>query len=132
MSDSMSVNQLLGQIRSIREQTSMAPPKFNESGLDVKGLDGRLDVKGLGVGGLGVNGVERAGFSQLLSQSIDAVNQTQKNAGALAAAYERGADDVSLTEVMVNLQKADVSFKALVEVRNKFVDAYQEVMRMSV
>ena len=50
----------------------------------------------------------------------------------MATAWERGDSEISLTQVMVSLQKADVSFKAMMEVRNKMVDAYQEVMRMSV
>ena len=51
--------------------------------------------------------------------------------GVATTAFERGDLNVSITEVMVNMQKAQVSFKAAVEVRNKLVDAYQEVMRMS-
>lgn len=109
MSDNMSVNQLLGQIRSIREQTSV-------------GNIGRVDAP---------NNTEKVDFGAMLNQSISSVNATQKQAAALSAAFSRGDSDVSLTEVMVNAQKSEVSFKALMEVRNKFVDAYQEVMRMS-
>ena len=71
-------------------------------------------------------------FGGMLKASVQAVNQTQQQAGAMATAWERGDSEVSLTQVMVSLQKADVSFKAMMEVRNKMVDAYQEVMRMSV
>ena len=114
MSD-MKVDQILSQIRSLRDQTAIARPEG--------------DVNSLGAFHVGAS--PKVDFSSMLKQSIDAVNATQKNAGALAAAFERGDDNVSLTQVMVNLQKSDVSFKAMVEVRNKFVDAYQEVMRMS-
>jgi flagellar hook-basal body complex protein FliE len=63
---------------------------------------------------------------------VDAVNATQQRAQQATSAWERGDSEASLTQVMVSLQKADVSFKAMMEVRNKMVDAYQEVMRMSI
>lgn len=129
MSDSMSVNQLLGQIRSIRQQTAMPSPPPMAQGLGeldrVNPKPGELRTHPMGA-------PQTPGFSQLLSQSIDAVNEMQQHAGALSAAFSSGDKNVSLTEVMVAAQKSEVSFKALVEVRNKFVDAYQEVMRMSV
>lgn len=71
-----------------------------------------------------------ANFSQLLSQSIEGVNASQQHAGQLAEAFETGAADVSLPEVMVALQKANLSFQAMTTVRNKLVAAYQEVMGM--
>ncbi|CAA0099814.1 flagellar hook-basal body complex protein FliE [Zhongshania aliphaticivorans] len=114
MSD-MKVDQILTQIRSLRDQTAIARPEG--------------DVNSLGA--INVGATPKVDFGSMLKQSIDAVNETQKNAGAMSAAFERGDDNVSLTQVMVNLQKSEVSFKAMVEVRNKFVDAYQEVMRMS-
>lgn len=71
-------------------------------------------------------------FSAMLKQSIDAVNQTQKTSNELAAAFETGQADVSLAEVMIASQKASVSFQAMLQVRNKLVDAYKDVMSMSV
>ena len=73
---------------------------------------------------------EGANFSQLLRQSIDGVNETQQTASALAESFETGASDVSLPEVMISLQKANLSFQAMTTVRNKLVAAYQEVMGM--
>ena len=81
--------------------------------------------------GQGVDEVKKASFGGMFQQSVDAVNQMQKTGAAKASAFEAG-ENISLTEVMVSLQKADVSFKAMVEVRNKMIDAYQEIMRMSV
>ena len=69
-------------------------------------------------------------FSVLLKQSIDSVNETQQAAGKIAEAFETGAADVSLAEVMVASQKASVSFQAMLQVRNKLVEAYQDVMNM--
>jgi len=73
-----------------------------------------------------------AGFENMLKQSVESVNALQTQGDDLKSAYERGDGQVSLTQVMVSLQKADVSFRSVVEVRNKMIDAYHEVMRMSV
>lgn len=81
----------------------------------------------------GQEGPESAGntdFSALLQQSIAAVNDSQQSAGKMTEAFETGAANVSLTDVMVATQKANVSFQAMLQVRNKLVDAYQEVMNM--
>lgn len=71
-------------------------------------------------------------FAQLLKQSIDAVNETQQRASALAESFERGAPGVDLAQVMIESQKASVSFRALTEVRNRLVSAYQDIMNMSI
>lgn len=70
-------------------------------------------------------------FAAMLKQSIDSVNQTQQQATGLAQAFESGRPDVSLAEVMIASQKATVSFQAMLQVRNKLVDAYKDVMSMS-
>ena len=75
---------------------------------------------------------ERVDFSSLLTQSLDSVNEAQQSAGAQAAAYEAGEPGADLTQVMISLQKASLSFQAMTEVRNKLVNAYQEVMNMPV
>ena len=73
-----------------------------------------------------------ADFPALLKGAIDQVNETQQKAGALAVAMEKGEAGVDLTDVMVNLQKANISFQAMVQVRNKLVAAYQDIMNMPV
>ena len=71
-------------------------------------------------------------FADLLKQSIDKVNEVQQNGNQLAEAFQKGDPNVQMSEVMVSLQKANVSFQAMVEVRNKLVSAYQEIMNMQV
>jgi flagellar hook-basal body complex protein FliE len=73
---------------------------------------------------------DTSGFASLLKRSIDAVNTNQQAAGKLSQAFEIGETDISLAEVMIASQKAEVSFQAMVQVRNKLVDAYKEVMNM--
>jgi flagellar hook-basal body complex protein FliE len=69
-------------------------------------------------------------FAAMLKQSIESVNDTQQTAGKMAAAFETGDASVSLAEVMIASQKASVSFQAMLQVRNKLVEAYQDVMNM--
>jgi flagellar hook-basal body complex protein FliE len=71
-------------------------------------------------------------FADLLKQSVDKVNDMQQQAGQLATAFEKGDPNVDLAEVMVALQKAGVSFQAMVQVRNRLVSAYQDIMNMQV
>ncbi|MGX2040391.1 flagellar hook-basal body complex protein FliE [Methylocaldum sp. MU1018] len=69
-------------------------------------------------------------FGTLLKDSIDKVNETQQQANKLAEAFESGETDASLSEVMISLQKANLSFQAMVQVRNKLVEVYKDVMNM--
>lgn len=71
-------------------------------------------------------------FSELLKQSVDKVNETQLNAQQLAEAFQKGDPNVQMAEVMVALQKSSLSFQAMLQVRNKLVSAYQEIMNMQV
>jgi len=71
-------------------------------------------------------------FADLLKQSIDKVNEVQQDGNKLAEALQKGDPNVQMSEVMVSLQKANISFQAMVEVRNKLVSAYQEIMNMQV
>jgi flagellar hook-basal body complex protein FliE len=71
-------------------------------------------------------------FANLMKGSVDNVAVMQNHATALADAYEAGDKSVDLTNVMLEVQKASLAFRAMTEVRNKLVDAYQQVMNMSV
>jgi flagellar hook-basal body complex protein FliE len=71
-------------------------------------------------------------FANLMKNSVDHVASMQNQATALADAYEGGDKSVDLTKVMLEVQKASLAFRAMTEVRNKLVDAYTQVMNMSV
>jgi flagellar hook-basal body complex protein FliE len=71
-------------------------------------------------------------FGDVLRESIDAVNEQQSVASGLATKFESGDNDVSVAEVMISMQKASLSFQAMTEVRNRLVDAYQQVMNMPI
>jgi flagellar hook-basal body complex protein FliE len=69
-------------------------------------------------------------FATLLQRGIDEVNRSEQRADALENAFSRGAPGVSLSQVMVQMDKASVSFQALNAVRNRLVSAYQDIMNM--
>jgi flagellar hook-basal body complex protein FliE len=71
-------------------------------------------------------------FSKLMKTAVDQVNETQKVSGQLKTAFEMGDPNVSLADAMIASQKASVAFEATVQVRNKLIKAYEEVMRMSI
>lgn len=68
-------------------------------------------------------------FSEMLSQAVDKVNETQQASTAMANAFEVGQSGVDLTDVMIASQKASVSFQAMTQVRNKLVQAYPGLPR---
>jgi flagellar hook-basal body complex protein FliE len=77
-------------------------------------------------------GTQPLNFGALLSESMQQVNELQQGAAELATAFERGQPGVDITRVMVEAQKASLSFRAMAEVRNRLVNAYQEVMNMPI
>jgi len=71
-------------------------------------------------------------FGNMLKTTIDSVNDAQQHASDLKVGFVNGTTDKSLAEVMIASQKADLSFRAATEVRNKLVSAYQDIMNMPV
>ena len=71
-------------------------------------------------------------FSSMLLKSINSVNEVQKEAGRLGDAFVMGDPEVSLAEVMIAKQKSGIAFEATLQVRNKLLGAYKEIMAMQV
>ncbi|MCZ6525128.1 MAG: flagellar hook-basal body complex protein FliE [Gammaproteobacteria bacterium] len=71
-------------------------------------------------------------FSTLLKSSIDKVNDVQMQAGDMAKRFDAGDETIALSDVMINLQRASVSFQAMTQVRNRLVSVYQDIMNMSI
>ncbi|MGD9591704.1 MAG: flagellar hook-basal body complex protein FliE [Candidatus Berkiella sp.] len=71
-------------------------------------------------------------FGNLLKQTIDKVNDYQTQATDLSNRFEAGDESVNLTQVMIAMQKSTVSLQAMTQVRNKLVNAYQEIMNMPI
>ncbi len=70
-------------------------------------------------------------FADILKKSISEVNRMQIEAKEALEALATGKEK-DIQKVMITLQKADVSLRMLMEVRNKAIEAYQEIMRMQV
>lgn len=71
-------------------------------------------------------------FGEKLKSALDQVNNTQQTADKLTMEFVSGETDKNLHEVMISLQKANISFQSMIQVRNKLVTAYQEIMNMQV
>ncbi|NUN49074.1 MAG: flagellar hook-basal body complex protein FliE [Candidatus Brocadiae bacterium] len=70
-------------------------------------------------------------FKDLLTESIDKVNALQKEADSAQAALAAGKTD-NVAEVFTAVRKAELAFEALMQIRNKLVDAYEEIQRMRI
>lgn len=85
-----------------------------------------------GKGSLVATSVGKGGFAGELHSSIQRINQLQQNARSRVRAFESGDPDVSLPDVMVDVQKAGLAFQMGVQVRNRVVSAYRDIMNMQV
>ena len=70
-------------------------------------------------------------FAGMVQQTLQDVNAKQLNAQAMASAYERG-EPVPLTDVVLAMQKSSLSFEATLQVRNKVLKAYEDILNMPV
>ena len=104
----INVQQLLAQMRVLEAQAKIAPSAASE--MQNPSVD----------------------FSQLLKNSVEAVNETSQASKKLADAFEKGDSSISLAQVMISMEKASVSFQAMTQVRNRLLSAYQDIMNMPV
>ncbi len=73
-----------------------------------------------------------ADFANMLTQAINNVNSLQKTSGDLQTRFDSGDQSVSLSEVMIARNKSSVAFEATIQIRNKLVESYKELMNMPV
>lgn len=107
--DTKGIEQMLSQMRATANVASGKPADSAAAG--------------------GASGVD---FAQVLKSSIEQVNQTQQQAQKMTEEFASGDPNANLHEVMISLQKANVSFQEMVQVRNKLVSAYQDIMNIQV
>src|SRR5690606_4343496 len=74
----------------------------------------------------------KGGFAAELAQSRSRVSEMQNTATAQAQSFQAGDPNVSLNDVMIDMQKAGIAFQATMQVRNRLVQAYQEIASMPV
>lgn len=119
-----------GRIESMLAQLKTAAQRPNA-------LEAGSSSKGIGdIGSLMPNEknsvTPKADFSAALKASLDQVNQSQSRAENLGKNFALGDDSVSLSDVIIAGQKANIYFQATIQVRNKLVSAYQDIMNMQV
>jgi len=107
----MQIQQVLAEMRALQARAAGTPAEIAPPGTQATGTPD---------------------FATLMKDSVDRIAAMQNQASALASAYETGDKSVDLTKVMIEVQKADLAFRAMTQVRNKLVDAYTQVMNMSV
>ena len=112
------INQVLAEMRTLRSQIQQTEPQQEVA--STTSLRPSTEVS------------ETPKFGDLFGQAVNAVNDTQMKAGQLQQAYVQGDPSVSLAEVMIQSQKSSVSFDALTQVRNRVVQAYEDIMNMPV
>lgn len=78
-----------------------------------------------------LQGSSKSGFSDLVKNAVSQVNTTQIETRNLQAAYERG-ENVPLTDVVLGMQKSSLAFEATLQIRNKVLKAYEEILNMPV
>ena len=100
------IDQLLGELRQAAAKASGQEPAASSAGA--------------------------ANFADLLQASIGQVNAAQQEGQAMQQAFDANDPNVNLQDVMVQLQKASLSFQTMGQVRNRLVSAYQEFMSMQV
>ncbi|GAA3969075.1 flagellar hook-basal body complex protein FliE [Allohahella marinimesophila] len=123
MNNRIDVSNVLADIRNLRAQmqnpATMAANQVREIRPDTTSVNPTGKVEG-------------AGFGQMFKQAIDGVNDMQQTSSSMQTRWQQGDPNVDLTEVMIASQKASVGFQALTQVRNRVVQAYEDIMNMPV
>ncbi|MCS6785665.1 MAG: flagellar hook-basal body complex protein FliE [Thiobacillaceae bacterium] len=110
MTTSAGIDQMVAQLRALAVQAEQPLAAANPSASGQTGVD----------------------FAALLEHALAQTHAAQSQARELARQFASGEPGAALEEVVLSLQKASVSFQTMVQVRNKLVSAYQEIMNMQV
>ncbi|UVW27886.1 flagellar hook-basal body complex protein FliE [Massilia sp. H6] len=111
-----------GRIQAMMEQLKAAASKPAASPLAPAAL-GDLGAK---------PAVAKLDFADALKNTLQGVSDTQKHSAALGQRFAMGDDTVSLSDTMIAMQKSSIAFQSTVQVRNKLVSAYHDIMNMQV
>ena len=102
------------------------PPSMAQSLHDLRGIEGCE-----GISGLPVETSAGPSFKEFLLDSIEHVNAMQNDADKAVEQLATGGD-VNAAEVLTAVQKADLSFRMMMQIRNKLVQAYQEIKEIRI
>ena len=78
------------------------------------------------------SGAAAGGFAEALGKALASVNEAQQRSTDIARRFQLNDPNVSLEETMITMQTANISFQSLVQVRNRLLSAYNEIMNMQV
>ena len=106
--DSRGIEQMIGELRATAQVASGKPAA--QAATEAGGVD----------------------FAQVLQAALKDVSAAQSEARAMSREFSAGDPNVNLQDVMVNIEKASLSFQQMVQVRNRLVSAYQDIMNMPV
>jgi flagellar hook-basal body complex protein FliE len=132
--DSSRIEAMMAQLKAAATRPAMPSAGSAASALASGGIGGIGGIGGLGKTG-GAEGVEsssKVSFSDALKAQLDNVSKAQDQADDMGKKFAAGDDSVSLSDTMIAMQKASITFQATVQVRNKLVSAYHEIMNMQV
>jgi flagellar hook-basal body complex protein FliE len=110
MIDTSRIEAMVAQLKAAAARTSPA----SENPLQAKQATGAVD------------------FQSALKSSLDQVNQVQLQSQHLSERFAMGDSTVSLSDAMISMQKSNIALQQTIQVRNKLVSAYQEIMNMGV
>jgi len=116
--------------RLLAEMSRMAHAANGGSNANVNSTIPASNPMGSLSDGLNVAEVKGNNFSEMFTSAIGNVNSLQMNAGDLSNRLVKGDPDVTIAETMIAGQKASIAFEATLQVRNKLVQAYQDIMNM--
>ena len=128
----------IGGIDSSRIEAMMA--QLKAAAQKPAGPASPADALGMGgIGGIGkapgtdaAESSSKVTFSDALKGALQNVSNAQNQADDMGKKFAAGDDSVSLSDTMIAMQKASISFQATVQVRNKLVSAYHDIMNMQV
>jgi flagellar hook-basal body complex protein FliE len=128
-------------LAAMRTQQEAARGLANPGMSGSPGLGGPAGAQGVGLPGVGevgaagsigsLGGASPTGFVEALKEGLGEVSQKVQAAESLPEAVVKGEID-EFHDVALTLKQSDLSFRFALQVRNKLIDAYREVMRMSV
>ncbi len=126
----LSSDEVIGRMRAL---VARAQELQGRTGLEAGAQLASLGLTGPSHGSqIGLGGSERLDFQTVLQDAVRGISDAQQSAQSKAQAYQLGDDKVSLEDVMISLQKASLAMQGMVQVRNRLVESYREVMNMQV
>lgn len=98
----------------------------------LKAAAAKMDAGAGEVSRTGAAPAAKLDFADALKSSLDQVNAAQATSQEMGKRFAMGDDSVSMSDMMISMQKASISFQTTVQVRNKLVSAYHDIMNMQI